>query len=461
MAMKSKHLVLFVLSIVFCLFALGCSKEQPESAGKGEENASTQNTDRLVVISPHSNSIKREFEHHFAEYYLEKYGRNVEIEWRDVGGGSSLILRYLQNIYSRSDTAEIDVLFGGGEYPVQVLAKEGLLEKLYLSDDVLEQIPAKLSGMPLYDSDHYWCGYVVSGFGFIYNVQILERLKLHHPLRWEDLGGSEFYPQLILADPTQSGSVAAAYEMIVQSAGDWQKGWERLHAIISNCKMFKNSAGSAADSPMLGESVAAICIDFYGFLRVVSAPDIVNYISPEGQTGFTPDPVAILKNPAHPETAARFVDFLLSLKGQALWALPAGHKEGPVDKAMNRQPIRKDFYEVYRDDMPNWMQNPHTLGAELEVDGELRAKRYGTLARIVNAAAIENHALMLKAKKKLIDNNYPSALTEIFNRLPENIRTSENLLETCTKMEDTAAAAIIVDGWIEFFRKNYQKVIEG
>ena len=41
------------------------------------------------------------------------------------------------------------------------------------------------------------------------------------------------------------------------------------------------------------------------------------YVSPTGQTAFSPDPIAILKNPPHPKLAQQFVDFMTSEQAQA------------------------------------------------------------------------------------------------------------------------------------------------
>ncbi len=47
---------------------------------------STGYADRLVLISPHWEGIKFEFEEAFKTNYQRKTGREVELEWIDVGG---------------------------------------------------------------------------------------------------------------------------------------------------------------------------------------------------------------------------------------------------------------------------------------------------------------------------------------------------------------------------------------
>ena len=53
--------------------------------------------DRLVLISPHSDVIQIEFEEGFRRHYRKETGRDVSLEWLDVGGGTSSILRYIKS----------------------------------------------------------------------------------------------------------------------------------------------------------------------------------------------------------------------------------------------------------------------------------------------------------------------------------------------------------------------------
>jgi hypothetical protein len=81
---------------------------------------------KLVLISPHNESIANEFTWAFVVDYALAHGRRVNLEWRDVGGGGTGIVRYLRNVYDHADTADIDIVWGGGQVEFQKLAGEGL-----------------------------------------------------------------------------------------------------------------------------------------------------------------------------------------------------------------------------------------------------------------------------------------------------------------------------------------------
>jgi iron(III) transport system substrate-binding protein len=415
---------------------------------------------KLVLISAHSDAIRKEFERAFKRYYALEFGKNISLEWRDVGGGSGAILKYMTNVYANSNakTSGIDVMFGTGEYPAQYMAEQKLLEPLTLTPDAWANIPAKFSGMPMYDQDHLWCGTVLSGFGFLYNKDLLTRFRLPTPQTWDDLGKQQYFDLIVLADPTQSGTAAAAYETVVQSAPDWPAGWAKLLALLSNTKKFVAGSGVAADAPASGECAISTCIDFFGTERASKSPERLGYVSPKGQTGFTPDPVAIPKNPPHPEEAQRFAAYLLSPEGQMLWALPVGAKDGPVSHFLGRCPIRQDVYRTYAGQFHPSLADPYEKGASMELDAKMRSARYGVLAQLVKAAAVENRQLMHDAKHKLIETNFDKARLAEFNRLPSDIDTPEKIYTTAESLKDPVKAEKIVTAWTAFFRERFASV---
>ena len=415
---------------------------------------------KLVLVSPHNTDIQQEYETAFVAHHALEFGERAVLEWRDVGGGSSSILNHLRNVYENSEQSGIDIVWGGGDFNFTRMAAEGLLQPMQLAADVLENIPATFGGLTMCDPDRRWCGSAVSGFGIFYNKQLLERIRLPAPTRWEDLGAPHFFDLVGLADPSQSGSAAASYEMIVQSEDTWQSGWAKLLSILGNSKRFYAGAGDAAEALPSGEAAVTTCIDFYGTNRMVKYPNSLVYLSPKGQTSFNPDPIAILKNPPNSELAQRFVDFVLSPGGQALWALPVGHPDGPQTKALGRQPIRKDVYERYAGELLTSIVNPYEVGQTMEVDTQLWNDSYGLLRHLVWAAAVRNVDFLKAAKQRLIETDFPADRVALFNRLPDNVATREAVAQTNKLLADRKQRDVIVTDWVSFFRDQYQQVAD-
>ena len=106
----------FLVAMIMTTVMAGCSRDDDdvsrtarqveinrrvlEKYGKSLEQLPVQ---KLVIISPHNVDIEKEYASAFSLYHAEKYGERVSMEWRDVGGGSSAILHYLQNVYAGSE----------------------------------------------------------------------------------------------------------------------------------------------------------------------------------------------------------------------------------------------------------------------------------------------------------------------------------------------------------------------
>jgi len=472
----------------------------------------------LVVIGAHNENIQAEFRWAFSLWHAERFGQRVRFDWRDVGGGGSSIQTYLLNVYGAGGNPEIDVLWGGGEFPYIALAKGlpatgPLLEQLNLPPDVFANVPEEFSGSRMYDKDRRWIGSALSGFGFLYNRGMMEKCRLAPPEHWDDLADRRFDNLLELADPNQSGSAAAAYKMIIVSGEDWPGGWAKLMGVMGNARRFSDSAGSAANSPVLGESLVATCIDFYGAMRVAESPGQLTYVTPRGQTIFTPDPIAVLKNPPHRQLAERFVEFVMSPQGQSLWALRVGEQGGPVRSPLGRQPIRRDVYEMYsvnsRDDseshrvagilpaktsendkicedkmssplagetpathacanskMLPWIVNPYQAGQALELTGDQAkmnaalGKNFTLLRELIFASAVKNRDLLHAAHVKVMANPSRSDLTAEFNALPENISTLEQMSQTGARMKDPKEKDQILRDWEKIFADKYKRIID-
>ena len=228
--------------------------------------------DRLIIISPHTEPIKYEFEHAFRKYYREKFGKDIVFDWRSPGGTSDIV-RYVNDrfeaafrqywesnpenggwnktiadafadrrldspspdsppeavkarkMFLSSDVGiEIDLFFGGGAYDHGKHADKGYavdagIQKLHpdwFSDEIM---PREFSGEILYDGKGRYYGVCLASFGICYNV---DRIKYMHdsspPVAWHDLGEARFFQQIAVADPTKSGSINKCFEMIIQES---------------------------------------------------------------------------------------------------------------------------------------------------------------------------------------------------------------------------------------------------
>lgn len=419
--------------------------------------------DQLVIISPHPEDIRIEFVQGFQVQYALDKGRHAVIRWDDTGtSGSNAMLDTLLNRKARQEPSGADVVFGGGESVFKTLTENDLLMPLELEAQTISNIPSHLNGIAMYDPQQNWCGNVLGNFGIIYNVQMVTAAGAQEPGNWSDLGRDEYQNMLIFADPANSGTAAAIFEIIAQTQPDWKSGWKKLMMVLSNTKQIALTSSEAANAPAKGTAAISGCIDFYGSKRVAANPDTIRYIIPQGQGLFTPDPIAILKDTKSPQIAGAFVDFVLSLEGQSLWGLGVGHPDGPKLNTLYRMPIRRDFYTALQNDKPTWLKNPYsqTSGSDFSFDTQLQRKRRPVLIELVCAAAVENHDLMKQARVRLIDEGMPPEKVALFTTLPEDVDTLEKVEIAGKALSEPDQAMKVVDYWKNHFQTVYREILE-
>jgi ABC-type Fe3+ transport system substrate-binding protein len=361
--------------------------------------------DEVVVISPHWDGIKEETSRAFSAWHEKKYGRPVTIRWREAGGGTSQIVRFLSAEYKTNPSAGIDVLYGGGVDPFRELEKEGLLTRYDPPADILGPIPAQLNGMEIFDPDHEWFGAALSGFGIITNEQVRRAVGLPEVRTWADLTDPRLAGWISACDPRSSGSALTIYEIILQSYG-WEKGWAVLMEMSGNVRNFLSSSAASAVEVGMGDAAYGVAIDSYGEAQAgYYGPENVRFILPEGQTMIDPDSIAILKNPPHPEIAQHFLEFVLSREGQLLWMLPKGSPGGAERNVINHMSVMPALYDELAGMTPI-LTNPFKMRSDFVYSDELGSKRRAILSALIGAWMIDTHDFLAPAWKAL---NSPAA----------------------------------------------------
>ncbi len=304
---------------------------------------------------------------------------------------------------ARQFSAQIDLLMGGGAYDHQKAFAEGLTVPpwpsgappagLFTDAEGRELLPATRGG-ELWRSDTFFST-AISTFGICFNEDRLRDLGIETPpARWEDLADPRYARQLGVADPTKSGSIAKAFELIIhqqcyiaiRAAGfsdddiehnevaiaqaalppgvmpegvpaayqraledGWLAGIRLVQRIGANGRYFTDSASKVPIDVSAGEAAAGIAIDFYSRFQAQNALDEngrerMGFITPEGGSGASGDPISLLRGAPNREIAVRFIEFVLSEDGQKLWAYKPGTPGGPVKYALRRIPIRRTFF---------------------------------------------------------------------------------------------------------------------
>ncbi len=420
---------------------------------------------RLVVTTPHNEQIRDEFSRAFEAWHLAEYDEAVAIDW-STPGGTSEIRKLLKSEYTAALKDGIkpggnsDLLWGGGTYEFTELSKPITIEKdgetrstrvlavLELDADYLDGIfgDGLIAGDRLYDTDSRWFGTALSSFGIVYNRDLVSQLGLPEPRTWQDLADPRYLTWLTMVDPGMSGSVATTFEAILQRRG-WIEGWQILRRLAANARSF---AGSSTKGPLdvaAGEAAAAICIDFYGRYEAQRTRDAairaglqgadalgrIGYVSPRGETKIDPDPIGMLTGAPDPELARRFVDFVLSEDGQALWQFKVAETgPGPRRFELRRLPIRRSLYQ---DDFDQFVDKVDPWSIATPVASPNRAMR-SFITPMFRGIALDQAELLKEAWRAIFEHpGYPQdkgpfvtakdvtdpglrAMLEAFDRMP-------------------------------------------
>jgi ABC-type Fe3+ transport system substrate-binding protein len=446
--------------------------------------------DRLVILTPHNESIRQEFGEAFADYWREKTGKSIYVDWRTPGGTSEIRMVLDAGFKAAEETGRegigVDLFFGGGEPDFAGQAKKGRFVPLEVFSKHPEwfgeggAIPETFTGERYYPPDRVWVGTCMSQFGICYNPQVLERLKIEIPTDWNDLGDPRYIGTLALADPTKSGSVARTFELILQgeiqraisgpegeTAESLQRGWEAglrlFQRMAANARYFTDSASKIPHDVGQGNAAAGMCIDFYGRsyadeLKTRDGQPRVVWIAPQAGTTLSADPIAILKGAAHPELAQAFVEFCLLEETQRLWFGKPGAPGGPQDRALHRTPVRRDVYTpefLQHSTMPE--ADPYNDPGNFTYRRELTGSAFNTLRQLIKVMCIDSHEEMKTAWRAMVEAGMPEEALRVFSDVSILDYATGGKGDAGLDHADPLKAAARAAELGEWFRANYRK----
>ncbi|MCF4114148.1 MULTISPECIES: ABC transporter substrate-binding protein [Dethiosulfovibrio] len=200
-----------------------------------------------------------------------------------------------------------DAWFGGGVDSFMVAGQEGFLES-YVSPEA-EKIPEEYR-----DPDGFWTGLSLVAVDFIVNEDILREKGISAPKSWIDLGKPEYKGEVMMSNPTISGTNYSVIFEILEIFGE-EKGWEVIRNIDANIPFYTKRGSAPPNKAAMGE--VAIGIDPYdvGVKLIAQGHPVISVFPEEGTPGSLA-PVAIMKGAKNVEAAKAFVDWCLSKRGQ-------------------------------------------------------------------------------------------------------------------------------------------------
>jgi ABC-type Fe3+ transport system substrate-binding protein len=215
---------------------------------------------------------------------------------------------------------DADIFWGGESALFEKLAEQKLLQKLELSRETWQSIPASIGTpkpIPLKDPDGYWVGTALEPYGLVYHPKKIQRLGIPEPKEWDDLLNPKLKGEVAQCAPTRSSSSNATYEVMLSLFGE-DRGWEWLKRLAANTGHFTARSRDVPTVVAKGEYAAGFAVPSYMAFEEKLAGFDIKFVAPKNAF-VTPEPMAILAGSRNPKAARAFIEFLLGERGQKVF----------------------------------------------------------------------------------------------------------------------------------------------
>jgi len=269
----------------------------------------------LNLITPVSKFIHDAALKAFAEYAKEKW--NVAVKVNAIPAGTPIAYG---RIVEWKGKPEVDIFWGGESALFEKLADQKLLQKVEISRDAWESVPASIGKpkpIPLKDKEGYWIGTALEPYGLVYHPKKIQRLGIAEPREWDDLLNPKLRGEVAQCAPTRSSSSNATYEVILSMYGE-DKGWEWLKKLAANTGHFTARSRDVPTVVAKGEYTAGFAVPSYMAFEEKLAGFDLKFVAPKNAF-VTPEPMAILAGARNPKAARAFIEFLLTDRGQKVF----------------------------------------------------------------------------------------------------------------------------------------------
>jgi iron(III) transport system substrate-binding protein len=215
--------------------------------------------------------------------------------------GTGNILSKLQAEYS-AGKARADVVMLADELSMEALKRNGRLAPYP---------EAPIKGLPKgsYEAGYSYFGTKIMSVVLIYNTKTAKR-----PRSWKDILGRANKGLVLMPNAVTSGSALSNYAFLTSLPGIGQAYFK---ALSKNGALVVRSNGQVRDAVASGSHKYGIILDYVA-VKAKKKGSPVDYVYPkEGVVGIH-QPIAILKDSKNVKAARKFVDYMISKRGQGL-----------------------------------------------------------------------------------------------------------------------------------------------
>ena len=206
-----------------------------------------------------------------------------------------------------------DLLLGLAATSLELFKAQGMLAPY--APRGFEDLDRRLSDA---ESPPSWVGMNAFAAVICYNSELGAKRHLPAPARWEDLTEAAYKGQVVMSDPTTSGTAFLSVTSWLQDRGE-PGGWQFMDRLHANVDRYTYSGSRPCILAAEGKVVAGISFDARGIdLRAAGAP--IELIFPPREVGWDIEASAIVKGSSKMEAARRVMDWVASREASEAYA---------------------------------------------------------------------------------------------------------------------------------------------
>ncbi|MGE4505311.1 MAG: putative 2-aminoethylphosphonate ABC transporter substrate-binding protein [Desulfovibrionaceae bacterium] len=261
--------------------------------------------------------------------YLDIFKKShPEIEVKIVRDSTGIVTTKL---LAEKDNPQADVVWGTAATSLMLCDQAGMIEPY--APKYLEKVSPTMRDAAAVP---HWVGIKAWMTGFVTNTVEAKALGLPIPQSYADLIKPVYKDQLVMPNPSSSGTGFLTVSAILQLMGE-EKGWAYLDALHQNIARYTHSGSKPAKLAGSGEVTVGISFAYRGFMQKQKGEPVITTFPKEG-SGWDVEANALIKKANIKAEAKTFLDWALSPQVMAAYG-----KVYPVTAYASGNPVPEGY----------------------------------------------------------------------------------------------------------------------
>jgi len=159
-------------------------------------------------------------------------------------------------------------------------------------------------------------GVYADALGFSFNPDLLKKNKVPEPKCWSDLVKPVYRDEVLVANPTSSGTSYTMLVTLVQLMGE-DKAFDYLKALHKNVLQYTKSGATPARAAAAGDALVGVSFQHDAVAEVIGGASL-RIVSPCEGTSYEIGSMSIINGAKNLENAKKWYDWALTAEAQSI-----------------------------------------------------------------------------------------------------------------------------------------------